>query len=136
MKLKSAAIYLGVFLIASACTAEKKNKDRSAGDDLFKRTVALADRFALRMENCPDSVSIETLYSELQDSCEKLNFSYPPDTELLLTEGQNDTVHQSLLRLIEVRDEKLNTLLRRSMPADTIPSDSLILEDASHNPGN
>lgn len=136
MKQQMAALAFGFMLIVSGCTPEKKSKDRSAGDDLFRRTVALAERFTLRMENTPDSVSVSELYVEFEDSLEKLNFSYPPDTDLLLTEGQNDTIHQSLTRLIEARDERLQTLMRRGMPADTIPSDSLISEDASRNPGN
>ncbi|MDE6341358.1 MAG: hypothetical protein K2K93_03490 [Muribaculaceae bacterium] len=136
MKQQIATLAFVIMLMASGCTPEKKSKDRSAGDDLFRHTVALAERFALRMENTPDSVSVSDLYVEFEDSLEKLNFSYPPDTDLLLTEGQNDTIHDRLMRLIEVRDERLQTFMRRSMPADTIPSDSLISEDASRNPGN
>lgn len=137
MKRKTAVFLLGILLAAAAgCNKEKRIKDRSAGDELFRRTVALVERFMVRMENTPDSASVSMLALQFEDSLERLNFSYPPDTDLLLTEGQNDTIHQSLKRLMEIRDERLSTLLRQRLPADTIPSDSVTLEDASHSPGN
>ena len=71
-----------------------------------------------------------------EDSLDKINFSYPPDTDLLLTEGQNDTIHSMLQTYIKDRDSRIHEILHPVVIADSIDTDSINLRDGGESEVN
>lgn len=137
---------LFALLCAFGCTKEKKQKDRSEASDMFYRICMLTKEYTEKLNDAPDSSSWALACAEYEDKLDKISFSYPPDTDLLLTEGQNDTIHSLMLDYIKARDGRIKTILHPKVEVDSLSSvDSGIAiemateisrEDASHSHGN
>lgn len=128
-------ILLISFLLVSGmvggCSKETKKKDRSDADEMFKRIISLTSSYIAKIELAPDSAEWVELCRQFEDSLDRINFSYPPDTDILLTEGQNDTIQDLLKEFIVVRDKKINEILYPVVLTDSIESDSLLKENIS-----
>ena len=138
-------IALLAVISAFGCTTEKKNKDRREASDMFNRICKLTKEYTEKLSNAPDSSSWASLCSEFEDKLDKVNFSYSPDTDLLLTEGQNDTIHSLMLEYIQARNERINEILHPVAELDTLSADSVMDQakveeinqaSASHSHGN
>ncbi len=146
MKNRILIAVLGIACICSyGCSQEKKNKDRDEATDMFNRICKLTEDYTGKLKEAPDSSNWATLCSEYEDKLYKINFSYPPDTDLLLTEGQNDTIHSLMLDYIKARDERIQNILHPIVEADTLQTDSTNVAEtgnevsqahASRNHGN
>lgn len=129
--MRKIAYLIGLLVLSVAfagCAKENKKKDRSDANDMFRRITALASSFTYKMEQAPDSATWVELTRQFEDSLDRINFSYPPDTDLLLSEGQNDTIHTMLQQYMAMRDRRIDEILHPVVAADTIPSDSVIVE--------
>ncbi len=116
------AVSMAVLNGIISCGAEKKVKDRSAARKMFAEITSLTKSYTSRLEDAADSATWAKLCDEYEDSLVKINFSYPPDTDLLLSEGQNDTIARLTRDYVRVRDTRIHVILYPVMPADTIDS--------------
>ena len=117
---------LAVVWIAAGCSKENSRKDRSEASAMFQRIYALTGSYTKKLSEAPDSADWAQMCREFEDSLDKINFSYPPDTDLLLTEGQNDSIHALLEEYRRVRDERIHEILHPYVAPDTIPADSVM----------
>ena len=143
-------IFIAVISIASlcivGCSKEKKYVDRSDAKKMFERICKLTSDYTEILANSADSSGWAKAASEYEEKLDKINFSFPPDTDLLLTEGQNDTIHSLMLAYIKARDERIHEILYPVVEVDSLgDGDSIIVsetaasvsqEDASRSPGN
>lgn len=138
------SVILSLFIV-SGCTQEKKYKDRSEADEMFNRICKLTIDYTEKLTDSPDSAEWAKSCKEFEEKLDKISFSYPPDTDLLLTEGQNDTIHSLMLEYVKARDERIHAILNPIVELDSlIDSDSMISEsvedisqaDASRSLGN
>ena len=114
------------------CKPEKKYIDRSEATEMFARICKLTEDYTQKVIESKDSLNWATLCSEYEDKLDKISFSYPPDTDLLLTEGQNDTIHSLMLDYIRARDERIHEILHPVVELDSlIDSDSSIVLESS-----
>lgn len=150
IKTRIGVILLAVIMLAS-CSSEKQKKDRSGADDMFGKISALVTDYTLKVSEASDSASWAEACSEFEEKLDKINFSYPPDTDILLTEGQNDTIQSLIQEYVKARDLRIHELLHPIIETDSIV-DSLAINDggvpeiqsqpnvsqsgASHSPGN
>lgn len=129
-----------VMLFASQCGSEKKGKDRSEATDMFERICEVTQDYTEKLEDAPDSAAWSATCKEYEDSLGKINFSYPPDTDLLLTEGQNDTIETLMREYVKIRQQRIQDILYPEAEADTLALDSLEMDsiqaDASRSRGN
>lgn len=108
------------------CSQEKNDKDRSLAYDMFTRICNLTKESTILLSKVNDSVAWATACSDFEEKLDKISFSYPPDTDLLLTEGQNDTINTLLQEYIHMRDKRIHDILYPQIVVDTIVSlDSL-----------
>ncbi|MDE6019132.1 MAG: hypothetical protein K2G85_10005 [Muribaculaceae bacterium] len=132
-------------MVIAGCASEKKKKDRREADDMFRKISAFVSEYIEKVGASPDSASWATACSDFEEGLDKITFSYSPDTDILLTEGQNDTINALIEEYIKARDSRIHEIMHPIVLADSI-SDSLNLTeaeqidinqaDASHNPGN
>lgn len=132
-------------VFAFGCTPEKKSKDRRQANDMFNRICKLTREYTEKLSESPDSSAWADECAEFEEKLDKISFGYPPDTDLLLTEGQNDTIQSLLLEYIKARDGRIHDILHPKVELDTlVNADSVVTEtisevnqaDASHNLGN
>lgn len=116
---------VSVSLVAIGCGNGKKAKDRTEAHELFDAVTTLTKSYTAKIAAAPDSADWAMLCEEFEDSLDKVNFSFPPDTDLMLTEGQNDTITSLLATYVRVRDERIHSLLHPVEPSDSIPTDSI-----------
>lgn len=121
-------VLIGGFM---SCKTETDVKDRTEAHELFENIVSLTKRYSGMVSEAKDSAEWEKHCTAFEDSLDKINFKFPPDTDLLLSEGQNDTIMTMMKAYIEARDSRINEILHPSLPNDTIPSDSMSATMAS-----
>lgn len=118
------------FICVLGCTTEKKSMDRSEATDMFNRICSLTKEYTEKFSEVPDSSGWATICNEFEDKLDKISFSYPPDTDLLLTEGQNDTIHALMLDYIRMRDDRIHEILYPVIELDTLIIDSTIMTES------
>lgn len=104
-------------LLLCACSEGKVVESHPDADRLYADTRRLVAVYSDSLEAAADSAEVEALFTRFQQRLDSLNFSVPPDTDLQLTEGRNDTLFVDIMGL---RD-----LYRRRL---TAPSDTLSAE--------
>ncbi len=123
---------IAMFLVAIAvagCAQENKKKDRSGADEMFRRITSLTSNYTTKMAEAPDSAAWSKLCTQFEDSLDKISFAYPPDTDLLLTEGQNDTIHTLMQKYIKERDSRINAILHPVVETDSVmDTDSALVQ--------
>lgn len=112
-------------LAAVGCGNGKRVKDRTDAHELFDAVTTLTKSYIAKIAAASDSAVWATLCEEYEDSLDKVNFRFPPDTDLMLTEGQNDTITTLIATYVRVRDERIHSLLHPVEPSDSIPTDSI-----------
>lgn len=115
-------VCIGSFM---SCKSETNVKDRTEAHELFESIVSLTNRYSAMVTAAKDSAEWEKLCTAFEDSLDKINFKFPPDTDLLLSEGQNDTIMTAMKTYIEARDARINEIIHPSFPTDTLMNDSL-----------
>lgn len=128
-------IFTAGCICASGCTYEKNKKDRSKADDMFQRICKLTKDYTEKLESAEDSAVWATTCIDFEDKLDKISFSYPPDTDLLLTEGQNDTIHSLMQDYVKTRDSRIHEIMHPKIELDSLSGyDSLVEFEPSHGP--
>lgn len=122
------SISLGCFW---GCKPEKNIKDRSEATEMFGKMCKLTKEYTERLTDAPDSAAWALLCSEYEEKLDKISFGYPPDTDLLLTEGQNDTIHSLMLDYIKARDGRIHDILYPVVELDSLADADSIIDVAS-----
>ncbi|MDE5849922.1 MAG: hypothetical protein K2H38_07255 [Muribaculaceae bacterium] len=123
------ALLASVCIGVAGCAQEKKKKDRSQATEMYERICKLTEDYTDRLQNAPDSADWASVCSEFEEKLDKITFSYPPDTDLLLTEGQNDTIHLLMQEYVRMREVRIHGLLHPQVETDSLPeTDSLSSE--------
>ena len=109
---------LTLFLIACHNQDTKSRSDQT--DILFNSTIRLLSDYTGLIKDAQDSLQVETLLEEVDKGLTSLNFSLPPETDLKLSEQEND----SIIKLMEIFKQevknKLVTLSEISEDTDSI----------------
>lgn len=123
--LKIVALSL-VGLMMSSCIKEKVNFAHQESLKLYEKMCNLTQSYIDSIEAAKDSTQINSLIDRYEASVDKLNYEVTPDTDYLLTEGQNDTILLLMLRLSDIRDERLHSFRnggsQNSAETDSLPS--------------
>lgn len=100
--------------------------DRSNASEMFERICKLAKDYTDKVEEAQDSAAWAMACIDFEDKLDKISFSYPPDTDLLLTEGQNDTIHSLMQEYVKSRDGRIHEILHPIVQMDSLAdTDSL-----------
>lgn len=95
-------------LLGAACRRDSNVKDRRDADEMFSRICALTKEYTARLQSAPDSTDWAGTCAEFEEKLDKISFSYPPDTDILLTEGQNDTIYTLMQEYAKERGRRLH----------------------------
>lgn len=114
--LYSMIVIVGASLLPG-CRAKEDNTRELNAVALFERSRYATRLYTDSLGLARDSATVLRLSKDLEDEITRLNYSFPSETYLGMTEGANDTLIRLTDRFAALRD----SLLRRfgEAPADT-----------------
>lgn len=98
---------LTVLSVFWSCSNSDDNSLRPQARDLYEKSVALNHKYTDSLLSAGDSAAILRLAAEYEKQLTHLNFEYPADTDLHMSEGENDTLMSITLRFAALRDSLL-----------------------------
>lgn len=113
-----------------SCVEKKENNLTAEAQSLFEKSREITLRYTDSLCQAKDSATLLRLISGYEDRMTKLNFEYPAETDLVIDEGQNDTLIKLSLRYISVRDSMLYRIAHTEMFRDTLAADSVAVNDS------
>lgn len=115
-------VYLLAMVPVLLAACEQKTPPTAAETDaprLYAEQVRLLDSYTAKMRAAVDSADIELVFNQLNSRIDSINHTVAPDTDLQLSEAQNDTLLQKMNAFLEAKNNRLKGLGRR----DTIPEE-------------
>ena len=94
-------------LIMISCSAAHKNENERKAKDLFEQSANLILEFREKIVLSTDSIVLDSIYEDFDKRLTDINFSFPPLTDIQLTEQENDSLATLLKSLSNARLDKL-----------------------------
>lgn len=113
--------------LTTACNNSKGKQTREQ-DVIYIEEIKLLEKYTKEIKTAKDTASIDSLLKVVTTELENLNARHTPDIDLLLTEGQNDTLQYKIEYLLKTRACRRDQLLHPVVTADsttgqhTVPS--------------
>lgn len=124
---------LGALLLASAgaCSGGDENRAETAAESLYHQTVHITREYTSRIKAAKDSAACDSLFGRYRDIIDSINFKYPADTDLQLTEGQNDTLTYLSRCLVEIHAKRMHAIKVGPDSTASVESDPKVAAGAS-----
>lgn len=101
------------FMLFISCKNSDKKENSSEGSMLFQKSVAIYKTYTDSLVIVNDSSSFFRLLDEFDRKLTQLNYEFPPDTDLLMTEDESDSLIKLAKTYTSIR-EKRNTEFQNS----------------------
>lgn len=108
-----------LLILLSSCIHADSNEKNDESNLLFRKSVQLLNTYIDSIENCTDSLTLQNLRRNFDNKITSLNFEFPPDTDLDMSEEENDSL------IVLYKKMKSSILHRDSVIMRKIPLDSL-----------
>jgi len=95
-----------VIAIAGCVTKDSDGREKAARA-LYERSVNIARLYTDSLRNALDSATVARLSDGLDTELTRLNYAFPPDTYLDVSEGENDTLASLSEQFVLLRDSLL-----------------------------
>lgn len=115
MKLFRKGLCSAAALLLTACggATEEQQDTTDDSDRLYHASLSLIAAYTDSLRNAPDSTAVNEKFQRFQQELDSLNRAVVPDTDLLLTEGENDTLYMRITALVEIYNNRLKGLEQR-----------------------
>lgn len=107
---------LGILFLLAACSNSEQAERPDDSDRLYKETLLLVKSYNDSISAANDSASAMRAFDAFNAKLDSVNFSVAPDTDLLLTEGENDTIYMNLMSIKNNFEKKLESLDKNQHP--------------------
>ena len=105
-------VFLFAFsLVLLSCNKKEEHSGSLEARELFNLSAETILDYIKSIPEAKDSADVDSLYNRFQKEVTDINFKFPPETDLKLTEQENDSLFVLLQRLNIVRKEKLESLV-------------------------
>lgn len=118
--------FISLILFIS-CHKPQGNPLRSEAMELYSKSVRLLKVYTDSIANATDSASLLDLQERFTSALTTLNFKYPSETCLEISEGENDTLTNLTERIIFLKDSLLFRYAHPIEETDSLASDSIQL---------
>ena len=103
----------------NSCKQQEETTYGEYEEKLFTESASLIQEFIGEFREAVDSLEIDSLNEAFDKRIVEINFSVPPETDLKLTEQDNDSLFNLLKIMRKERDSRLKELAKPY--PDTIP---------------
>ena len=117
---KASVLCISLCTLFSCRNNDNKN-DHIMAEQLFLKSTRLIEVYTDSIRDVQDSMSFHRMRNEFDDKLAKINFQFPPDTDLKLTQEENDSLIRMLQKLIKVTKEKEKFLLHGDSISTIMP---------------
>lgn len=121
-----------IAVAAAGCTTKDTEGRDEAARTLYERSVGFTRQYIDSLMGARDSATVLKLSALLDSELTKINYSYPPDTHLEISEGENDTLSNLNERFVLLRDSLLyrfaHPLVLRQDSIAPVASDSMQMQ--------
>lgn len=114
----------------SSCKGNKDQNNHDAAGQLFMKSMYLTEEYIDSIRNASDSAAVNRIFENFNLKLTTVNYQFPPDTDLELSEEENDSLIRMFTRLDAIIDKKLKSFAGIS-DNDSIPADSINLRKDS-----
>lgn len=111
MKRFNLIFWVSLVLFSSCGKKEHENKVED-GRILFSESAALIIKYTKDLQNVTDSASFDSLTASFEKKLVDLNYKFPPNTDLKLTEQENDSLFKLLQKYKDIRENKFKIKTR------------------------
>lgn len=116
-QMRSAPILFVAILatVLSGCSEKAPTPQQEAVPGLYSGTIKILHSYNDSLSRANDSATVLRLMDNLLVKLTRLNFELPPNTDLELSEDENDTIYKLTSKIIALRDKRLSSLSRDSL---------------------
>ena len=124
------SLLIGILIFCSlmleSCNMGNGNQDDGQAAILYDKSVRLITAYTDSMSRAADTIAIQQLSERFEQQLDRLNNNVPAETDLRMSEGQNDTLAYLVEKWIQTRDKSLKKATG-VIEADSIaaPADTL-----------
>ena len=111
-------ILTAAIMLAAGCAKPSQGSDNRLRDDLYRQVCTLTKAYTDSMHSATDSSAVWGLMERYVLRLSDVNMKFPPATDMMLDEGQNDTIYMLTQGLLAARNKAL-------MSRDTVAADTL-----------
>lgn len=99
-------------LVIGFISCQKKEDVRRTDEAsvLFEKSAELIISYTQKINTAPDSAAVDSLYKTYEKHITDINFSVPPQTDLYLSEQENDSLYTLLQNLNASKSTRLSQL--------------------------
>lgn len=113
-------------LALSGCKKNATNSLRDDALDLYRQSVKLIAQYTDSFSCTKDSAGLLELNERFEHDLTALNFKFPSETCLEISEGENDTLTNLTDKIVLLRDSLLYRYAHPIESPDSVPSDSIV----------
>lgn len=110
MKVKSLLIWSLVSFMLFSCIKKEDNDTSDEARDLFSLSADLIIDITDMIKTAGDSIQVDSLSQLFEKRITEINFAFPPETDMKLTEQENDSIFKLIESLRSVKKDKLISL--------------------------
>lgn len=125
MKQSFLACLTSMLLIVGGCSNPKTIDNKSESDKMFIELKELLMLYSDSLKNASDSASITNIVDRYESEQTKTIYKYPAESDLQLTQGQQDTIASLTENFVAIKRLKYSNLLHGN---DSIATDSIPVE--------
>ena len=125
MKQSFLACLTSMLLIVGGCSNPKTIDNKSESDKMFIELKELLMLYSDSLKNASDSASITNIVDRYESELTKTIYKYPAESDLQLTQGQQDTIASLTDNFVAIKRLKYSNLLHGN---DSIATDSITIE--------
>ena len=90
-----------------SCGNKKESRRSGDADVLFTQSVNLLNQITQQLTFAKDSLSVDSLSDLFEKKIVEINFSVSPETDLNLTEQENDSLSKLYRKYLSIKSTKL-----------------------------
>lgn len=97
------------FFFLGSCKEKEVDKSQEDARKLFDESATTIKSFINALKTSSDSLMIDSLMKAFDKKMVDTNFSFPPETDLKMTEQENDSLYKLMLDLQNLKKDKLES---------------------------
>lgn len=126
MRSLAAFATLGMSLsLLCACNGNKNHDNNEAARQLFLKSKHLTEEYIDSIQHAADSLAVSRMVENFNVKLTTVNYQFPPDTDLDLTEEENDSLIRMFTRFGATVEKRLKGFAPKKESPDSIAKDSI-----------